>query len=157
MKQRADEAFLLGGNSLFASVVEYSPEEAGLPGWVHVAGPHLNHCQPWWPLARGFFDYLGRCCFMLQSGRNVAQVAVYNTFHTGRNGLWTAPRDDRLDTYSKKFAFDFVNDDSLSYLLNLITPPTYISIHKTFRKANFTPNITPPANTSKFCLTSFST
>ncbi|MFO7974120.1 MAG: glycosyl hydrolase [Candidatus Hydrogenedentota bacterium] len=111
MKRRADEAFLLGGNYFTAAVVEYSPKEAGRPGWVHNAGPHLNHTQTWWPFARPFFDYLARCSFMLQSGRDVADVAVYYTFRTGETSIWAAPADDDLSKRSKAFAFDYVNDE----------------------------------------------
>jgi hypothetical protein len=111
MKARADEAFLLGGNYLTAAVTEYSPVEAGRPGWVHNAGPHLNPCQTWWPLARPFFDYLARCSFLLQSGENVAHAAVYYTFRTAEGELWAAPRDDDLSKRSKRFAFDYVGDD----------------------------------------------
>ncbi len=113
MKQRADEAFLLGGNYLTAAVVEYSPQEAGLPGWTHNAGPHLSPTQTWWPMARPFLDYLGRCCFLLQSGRDVADVAVYYTFRTGKGSLWKgSPKgDDQLAKRSKRYAFDYVNDD----------------------------------------------
>ena len=111
MKARVDEAFLLGGNTLCLAVTEYSPKEAGLPGWAHNAGPHLNHCQSWWPLARPFLDYLARCCFLLQSGRDVAHVAVYHSFRTAGGKLWHAPADDALARRPKAFAFDYVNDD----------------------------------------------
>ena len=111
MKHRVDEAFLLGGNYLTMAVAEYSPVAAGRPGWVHNAGPHMNHCQTWWPMARPFLDYLARCCFLLQSGRNVAHVAVYYTFRTDPSGLWVSPKDDDLSKRSKLFAFDYVNDD----------------------------------------------
>lgn len=111
MKQRVDEAFLLGGNYLTMAVTEYSPAAAGRPGWVHNAGPHLNHNQTWWPLARPFFDYLARCCYLLQSGRNVAHAAVYYTFRTDPTGLWVSPKDDDLSKRRKEFAFDYVNDD----------------------------------------------
>jgi len=111
MKSRADEAFLLGGNYLCLAVTEYSPKEAGLPGWVHNAGPHLNHCQSWWPMARPFLDYLARCCFLLQSGRNVAHVAVYHSFRSKSGKLWATPPDDALSSRPKGLAFDYVNDD----------------------------------------------
>ncbi len=110
MKRRIDEAFLLGGNYLTMAVVEYSPAEAGLPGWVHNCGPHLNHCQTWWPMARGFFDYIARCCFLLQSGRDVAQVAVYHTFRPGKDPRWFE-RHDYLSNWPKEFAFDYVGDE----------------------------------------------
>ncbi len=111
MKTRVDEAFLLGGNYLTSAVTEYSPVEAGRPGWVHNAGPHLNRNQTWWPMARPFFDYLARCCFLLQSGRNVAHVAVYYTFRGKDDGLWHTPKDDDLSKRSKAFAFDYLCDD----------------------------------------------
>ncbi len=111
MKARADEAFLLGGNYLTMAVSEYSPREAGRPGWVHNAGPHLNFSQTWWPMARPFFDYLARCSFLLQSGENVAHAAVYYTFRTAEGELWAAPKDDDLGKRSKHFAFDYVGDD----------------------------------------------
>jgi hypothetical protein len=110
MKAFIDQAFLLGGNYLTMASVEYSPREAGLPGWVHNCGPHLNPNIPWWPLARGFYDYMGRCCFLLQSGRDVAQVAVYNTFRTSCDSLWRE-RADELEKWPREFAFDYVNDE----------------------------------------------
>ena len=75
-------------------MAEYSPREAGLPGWVHNCGPHMNPNLPWWPLAHALFDYVGRCCFLLQSGRNVAQVAVYHNFRTCADSLWREPADE---------------------------------------------------------------
>ncbi len=112
MKHRVDEAFLLGGNYLNLAVTEYSPVEAGQPGWVHAAAPHLNHCQSWWAFARPVYDYLARCCFLLQSGRNVAQVAVYRDFRNDKTKLWHEGHDP-LSTWPKEFAFDYVNDDIL--------------------------------------------
>jgi hypothetical protein len=110
MKPRIDEALLLGGNYLTMAVVEYSPAAAGLPGWVHNCGPHLNQNQTWWPLARGFFDYLGRCCFLLQSGRDVAQVAVYHTFRMADDFRWLE-QGNTLAKWPKQFAFDYVGDE----------------------------------------------
>ncbi len=111
LKPRVDEAFLLGGNYLNIAVTDYSPQEAGLPGWVHAAGPHLNHCETWWSMSRPFFDYLARCCFLLQSGRNVAQVAYYQPLRTP-TGLWRFPDNrDHLDKDPKQFAYDLINDD----------------------------------------------
>ncbi len=114
MKPRADEAFLLGGNYLNIAVTDYSPKEAGIPGWIHAAGPHINQCQTWWPLARPVFDYLARCCFLLQSGHNVAQVAYYRSLRTP-SGLFQKPgnKDTLTAAVPKTFAFDLVNDDLL--------------------------------------------
>ncbi len=117
MKKRIDEAFLFGGNYITMAVVEYSPAEAGLPGWVHNCGPHLNHCQTWWPMARPFFDYLGRCCFMLQSGKDVAQVAVYHTFRSKDSRWYYLP--DKLSEWPNQFAADYVGDDLVQNHMNV--------------------------------------
>ncbi|MBN2296557.1 MAG: hypothetical protein JXM70_29280 [Pirellulales bacterium] len=110
MSHRADEAFLLGGNYLNMAVSEYSPQVAGLPGWVHNAGPHITHTQSWWPLARSFLDYLARSCFLLQSGRPVAHVAEYRSFQTAKASLWFE-KGENLSKWPKTYTFDWVNDD----------------------------------------------
>jgi hypothetical protein len=111
LKMRADESFLLGANYLCLPCVDYTPPEAGSPGWVHSQPCRLGLQQTWWPMARPFFDYLARCCFLLQSGKNVASVAVYNSFQSRQGLLWLAPDDDNLSTYPKQYGFDFVSDD----------------------------------------------
>ena len=110
MSHRADEAFLLGGNYLNLAVSEYSPQAAGLPGWVHNAGPHITHTQSWWPLARPFLDYLARSCFMMQSGSPVVHVADYRSFQTAKASLWFE-KGEELSKWPKTYTFDFVNDD----------------------------------------------
>ena len=92
------------------AVTEYSPAEAGLPGWVHNAGPHLNHCQTFWPMIRPFYDYMARCCFLLQTGRYVAHVAEYHDLRTAKTSLWRED-GDTLSSWPKTFSFDYINDD----------------------------------------------
>lgn len=120
MKPRVDEAFLLGGNNLSMSIVEYSPAEAGLPGWSHTgAGPHLNHCQTFWPMIRPFYDYIARCCFLLQSGENVAHAAVYRTFRHGATALWICDSDDKLSKFPTELAFDYVGDELIQQQMSV--------------------------------------
>lgn len=109
-KLRADEVFLLGANYLCLPCVDYSPPEAGSPGWLHSQPCRLGLEQTWWPLSRPLFDYLARCCFLLQAGTNVADVAIYNSFLSRDRMLWLAPDDDRLSSQSRHFSFDYVND-----------------------------------------------
>ena len=115
-KLRADEVFLLGANYLCLPCIDYAPPEAGSPGWVHSQPCRLGLEQTWWPLSRPLFDYLARCCFLLQSGTNVADVAVYNSFLSRDRMLWLGPDDDRLSSHSRHFSFDYVNDDLLSQM-----------------------------------------
>jgi len=116
LKLRADESFLLGANYLCLPCVDYTPPEAGSPGWVHSQPCRLGLRQTWWPFSRPLFDYLARCSFLLQSGTNVADVAVCNSFLSRDRMLWLAPDDDSLSTHSRDFAFDYVNDDLLGQM-----------------------------------------
>jgi hypothetical protein len=111
LKIRADEAFLLGANYLCLPSVDYNPMEAGRPGWVHLQPGCLGLSQTWWSLSRPLFDYLARCCLLLQSGRHQASVAVYNSFLSQDRTLWLAPDDDNLSNHPKEYSFDYVNDD----------------------------------------------
>jgi len=111
LKIRADEAFLLGANYVCFACVDYSPPEAGAPGWIHAQPCRVGLRQTWWPMSRPLFDYVARCSFLLQSGVNVADVAVYNSFLSRKTMSWLAPDDDNLSTHSRHFGFDYVNDD----------------------------------------------
>ena len=116
LKMRADEAFLLGANYFCLACVDYSPPEAGTPGWTHSQPCRVGLRQTWWPLSRPLFDYVARCSFLLQSGVNVADVAVYNSFLSRKTMRWLAPDDDTLSTHSRHFGFDYVNDDLVSQM-----------------------------------------
>jgi hypothetical protein len=62
-------------------------------------------------MSRPFLDYHARCCFLLQSGRPVAQVACYQPLRTP-TGLWRFPNNrDELSKDPKQFADDLINDD----------------------------------------------
>ncbi len=77
LKPSADRVFCEGGNHFVWHTWTHAPPEAGLPGWVYLAGTHLNRNVPWWPKARPFIDYLSRSSFLLQRGRFVADVLYY--------------------------------------------------------------------------------
>ncbi|AQT67811.1 F5/8 type C domain protein [Anaerohalosphaera lusitana] len=76
-KQMADAAMIEGLNHFTFHTFTHSPEEAGLPGRAYHAGTHINPNVVWWPMARGFIDYLSRCSYMLQKGLFVADVCYY--------------------------------------------------------------------------------
>ncbi len=107
---RAEEGFLLGVNYLCLACVDYTPPEAGSPGWVHSQSCRIGLRQTWWPMSQPLFEYLARCCYLLQCGKPVASVAVYNSF-LGRNDmLWYCPDDDNLSSQPREFNFGYVND-----------------------------------------------
>ncbi len=53
----------------------YSPREAGFPGWVRF-GSWLNERNPWWPHFRRFADYAARLTTVLSQSEFQARVAL---------------------------------------------------------------------------------
>ena len=47
------------------------------PGWQYFAGTHFDRNLTWWEQARAFFQYLGRCQYLLQRGKFVADALYF--------------------------------------------------------------------------------
>ncbi|MBN1443390.1 MAG: hypothetical protein JXA90_11835, partial [Planctomycetes bacterium] len=77
LKPSADRAFCEGANHFVWHTASHLPPEAGKPGWVYLAGTHLNTNLIWWPKAGAFIDYLARCSFLLQQGLFAGDVCYY--------------------------------------------------------------------------------
>jgi hypothetical protein len=77
LKPFADRAMCEGTNFFTFHTSPHRPRDAGYPGWVYHAGTHIAPGIAWWPHARGFIDYLARCCYLLQQGLFVADVCYY--------------------------------------------------------------------------------
>ncbi|HXK59978.1 MAG TPA: glycosyl hydrolase [Acidobacteriota bacterium] len=77
LKPSADRVFCEGGNHMVWHTWSHAPKEAGTPGWVYLAGTHLNRNVTWWPKAGPFLDYLARASYLLQRGQFVADVLYY--------------------------------------------------------------------------------
>jgi hypothetical protein len=76
-KQLIDIAFCAGLNQVVFHTFAHNPEIAGRPGFVYHAGEHINVNTTWWPMAKPFMDYIGRCCYMLRQGLFVADACLY--------------------------------------------------------------------------------
>jgi hypothetical protein len=77
LKPTADRAFCEGLNRIIFHTWPHTPSEAGVPGWVYAFGTLMNETRIWWPMARPWMEYLGRCSFMLQQGNFVGDVLFY--------------------------------------------------------------------------------
>jgi hypothetical protein len=75
MKQAADLSFISGVNHLVLHGFNYSPPEAGFPGWIRY-GAYLSEQNPWWPYFRRWTDYNARLSWVLQNSRPVVEVAI---------------------------------------------------------------------------------
>lgn len=77
LKPTADRAFCEGLNRINFHTWPHTPEEAGTPGWAYAFGTLINENRIWWPMAKPFMEYLGRCSYMLQQGNFVGDVLFY--------------------------------------------------------------------------------
>ena len=107
LKPSADRVFCEGGSHMVWHTWTHGPPEAGKPGWVYLAGTHLNRNVTWWPKAKPFIDYLSRSSYLLQRGRFVGDVLYYY----GDGGYkFVGPR--RVDpSLGPGYDYDYTNSD----------------------------------------------
>lgn len=75
IKQASDLTFISGCNHFILHGFNYSPPEAGIPGWVRF-GTYFSEHNPWWPYFKYWADYNSRISWVLQESRPVVQVAI---------------------------------------------------------------------------------
>ena len=112
-KQIVDRAFCEGLNRITYHGYSHSPEEAGYPGRTYHAGVDMNPRVVWWSKARPFMDYLARCCYMLQQGLFVADVAYF--YGDQAPNFWPlfhkVPEKPLLPGLGTGYDYDVVNSD----------------------------------------------
>ncbi len=74
-KRGFDASLLSGMNHPIIHGFNYTPREAGFPGWVRF-GCYLNERSPWWPHFRRFSDYAARLGTVMRGSVAQARVAV---------------------------------------------------------------------------------
>ena len=77
LREAADEIFANGANQLVFHGYNYSPPEAGFPGWNFYASCEIDHNNTFWPYFRVLADTMSRNSLLLRSGRPVADICVY--------------------------------------------------------------------------------
>ncbi len=75
IKQATDIDIVTGINHLVLHGWNYSPPEAGFPGWVRY-GTYFNEKNPWFPYLGLWSDYAARLCTVFQHSQAVSQVAI---------------------------------------------------------------------------------
>ena len=78
LKQALDRAYCEGINRIAVHTSTATRPRDGKPGYEYGAGTHFNPNVTWWEMSKPFFDYAGRCQYMLRSGRFCADVLFYN-------------------------------------------------------------------------------
>ncbi len=77
LKARGDWAFCEGINHFVLHVCIQQPWEDRRPGVNAWFGTEFNRHNTWFDESRTWIDYLRRCCFMVQQGTRVADVAYF--------------------------------------------------------------------------------
>ncbi|MBI5396209.1 MAG: glycoside hydrolase family 2, partial [Verrucomicrobia bacterium] len=77
LKARGDWAFCEGINHFVLHVYIHQPWEDRRPGLNAWFGTEFNRHNTWFDAGRAWIDYLRRCCFLLQQGTRVADVAYF--------------------------------------------------------------------------------
>jgi hypothetical protein len=75
MKLLLDRSLLTGVLHPILHGFNYSPREAGFPGWVRF-GTWLNEQNPWWPYLRRLTDYSARLTTILARSDGQADLAI---------------------------------------------------------------------------------
>ena len=113
LKAEGDYFFCQGINRFNLHVFMHNPYHA-VPGFgLGCYGTRFDSGNTWWPFAPAWFDYLGRCQYLLQQGRFVADLLYFTgeddlEFGKGRRGLQPPP--------PAGFDFDYCNRAALDQL-----------------------------------------
>jgi hypothetical protein len=116
LKRYIDLEFANGVNRpvIHTSVHQPIDRAPGLSLGMH--GQYLNRLDSWAEMARPWVDYMSRSAFLLQQGRNLADVAYFYGEEAPLISLFGAvPPADA----PKRYAYDFVNADMVLHSLRL--------------------------------------
>ena len=110
LKPTADMELACGANRFVQSVSVHSPADDKLPGLsLGPFGPWLNRHETWAEQAQPWMTYLSRSSFMLQQGKNVADVIYYYGDDNNITSLFAKKLPDIPSGYN----YDFVNSDAI--------------------------------------------
>jgi len=117
LRRVIDLEFALGINRPIIHTSAHQPVDDKVPGLsLFSAGQFFTRHESWAELAKPWIDYISRNSFMLQQGRNVADVLYFYGEEGPITGLFG-------DTYAKdaptRYGYDFANADVLADLMSV--------------------------------------
>jgi hypothetical protein len=119
LKKTADIEFALGVNRIVIHTSAHQPQDGITPGMTLAPflGQYFSRHETWADKARPWIDYLARTSFLLQQGRNVADVAYFYGEEAPVTGLFgAAPNHDVPAGHD----FDYVNPAALLHRLSVV-------------------------------------
>lgn len=75
IKQSDDMNFITGMNHTVLHGYNYSPPEAGFPGWLRY-GTYFSEHNTWWKFFKSWADYNARLSAVFQNSKSTADVAI---------------------------------------------------------------------------------
>lgn len=84
IKQHDDMNFITGINHSVLHGFNYSPPEAGFPGWVRY-GTYFSEQNTWWPYFPQWAEYNARLSYLFQQSKPVKKLAVL----TPEGDIWS--------------------------------------------------------------------
>ena len=117
LRPMIDLEFASGVNRPVIHTSVHQPLDDKQPGFaLAIFGQYFNRHETWAGMARPWVDYIARNGYLLQQGRNVADVAYFYGEEQPITGLYAfAPLRDT----PVRHAWDFVNADVLQSLLSV--------------------------------------
>ncbi|WP_372783518.1 glycosyl hydrolase [Phenylobacterium sp.] len=111
LKKFIDLEFVTGVNRPVIHTSVHQPLDDKQPGFsLFIFGQYFNRHETWAEMAKPWVDYMARNGFMLQQGRNFADVAYFIGEERPITQLYT---DNALGDLPRGYAYDFVNGDIL--------------------------------------------
>ena len=115
LKPTVDLELASGANRIVIHESAHQPVDDKRPGLgLNFYGQWFNRHETWAEMARAWTDYIARSCYLLQQGRNVADVLYYY----GEDDVVTSLFAHQPPAIPKGYNYDYLNKDAL---LELIT------------------------------------
>jgi hypothetical protein len=117
LKRIIDLEFAYGINRPVIHTSVHQPLDDKQPGFsLMIFGQYFNRHDSWASMAKPWIDYLSRSSYMLQQGRNHADIAWFYGEDAPITALFTYGKPAGLP---QNYAYDFVNADVLTNMLRV--------------------------------------
>ena len=117
LKRVIDLEFASGVNRPVIHTSVHQPVDDKMPGLsLMIFGQYFNRHESWAEMAKPWIDYISRSSFMLQQGRNQADIAYFYGEESPVTGLYEFDVPGGMPT---RYAYDFVNSNMLRDALSV--------------------------------------
>jgi alpha-L-rhamnosidase len=117
LKRVIDLEFAMGINRPVIHTSVHQPLDDKQPGFaLMIFGQYFNRHDSWASMAKPWVDYIARSGFMLQQGRNYADIAWFYGEEAPLTALFA---QKTIADLPRAFAYDFVNADVLKNVLSV--------------------------------------